>query len=299
LRRKTDAEQFLTTVAHSMLQGTYIDPAAGRLRLGEWAKQRLSSRTSLKPKTVAGYESTLAVHVLPRWREVPLARITYASVAAWVSKLSNERGLSPSRVRAAYHLVTGMLDDAVKDGRLSKNPARGVDLPRLPTKDRRFLTHEQLHALAAAAGEYRVLVLTLGYGGLRWGEATALRVRDVDLARGRLHIARAMVEVNGRMLIGSPKSHQSRAVVLPRFVAEELRGLLDCKGPDDLVFASPQGSVLRVQKFRRRGFDRAATSVGLEGLVPHELRHTAASKRSPRAPRSRPCSGCSGTRPRR
>jgi len=35
--------------------------------------------------------------------------------------------------------------------------------------------------------------------------------------------------------------------------------------------------VLRVQNFRRRSFDRAAAGPGLDGLVPHELRHTAAS----------------------
>jgi integrase len=49
------------------------------------------------------------------------------------------------------------------------------------------------------------------------------------------------------------------------------------KAADDLVFTSPAGVVLRVQNFRRRSFDRAACSVGLDGLVPHELRHTATS----------------------
>jgi integrase len=43
------------------------------------------------------------------------------------------------------------------------------------------------------------------------------------------------------------------------------------------VFTAPKGGVLRVGNFRRGFFDRAATSVELEGLTPHELRHTAAS----------------------
>ena len=70
-RRKVDAEQYLTTVSHSLLLGTYVNPAAGRLRLGEAAEQSLGSRTSLKPKTMASYESSLASQVLPRWRDVP------------------------------------------------------------------------------------------------------------------------------------------------------------------------------------------------------------------------------------
>ena len=64
------------------------------------------------------------------------------------------------------------------------NPAAGVDLPRLPTTDRRYLTHAQLADLAERCGPHRLLVL--GYTGLRWGEAAALRVRRVDLLRGRI-----------------------------------------------------------------------------------------------------------------
>jgi integrase len=48
-------------------------------------------------------------------------------------------------------------------------------------------------------------------------------------------------------------------------------------GPDDLVFPSAAQTPLRVQSFRRWHFDRAAVAAGLDGLVPHELRHTAAS----------------------
>lgn len=49
------------------------------------------------------------------------------------------------------------------------------------------------------------------------------------------------------------------------------------RADDELVFTSPAGEVLRNNNFRRRVFDRAAESVGLAGVTPHELRHTAAS----------------------
>ncbi|WP_342716080.1 site-specific integrase [Geodermatophilus amargosae] len=59
---------------------------------------------------------------------------------------------------------------------------------------------------------------------------------------------------------------------------EELHRHLEGRGPDDLLFTGLRGGgVLRNRIFRRAGFDRAAAAVGLEGLVPHELRHTAAS----------------------
>ena len=126
-------------------------------------------------------------------------------------------------------------------------------------------------------GEYRVLVLTLGYCGLRWGEIAGLRVHSVDLDRGRLNITDAMAEVNGQVLFGTPKSHQARWLPAPAFPLDELRLHVAGKRPDDLVFASPQGAVLRVATFRRGYFDGAAKQIGVPGLVPHELRHTAAS----------------------
>jgi integrase len=92
-----------------------------------------------------------------------------------------------------------------------------------------------------------------------------------------IEVVEAVVEVNGRLLFGSPKTHQHRSVPVPRFLIDDLAHHLAGKAPDDLVFTSPQDRVIRSQNFRRRYFDQAAAAVGLPGLVPHELRHTAAS----------------------
>ena len=117
----------------------------------------------------------------------------------------------------------------------------------------------------------------LAYCGLRFGELAALRARRVDLLRRRLEVAESVTEVAGRVVFGTPKTHQRRWVPLPRSLAAELGAELAGKGPDDLVFTSPEGGPLRVNNFRTRYFDRAAARGGLPGLTPHELRHTAAS----------------------
>lgn len=78
----------------------------------------------------------------PRWGNVQLARvITYGAVAEWVGSMQRQ-GLSASRSRQAYHVLTAMMDGAVKDGRLVRNPALGVDLPRVVAKPRRYLRHD-------------------------------------------------------------------------------------------------------------------------------------------------------------
>jgi len=214
--------------------------------------------------------------VLPVWSPVPLARVEHSAAVAWVAQM-RAAGLSASRTRQSYHLLAAMLDDAVKDSRLPRNPVAGVALPRLPTTERRYLTHEQVEDLADAARPYRLLVLVAAYCGLRWGEIAALRVRRVDLLRGRIAVVEAYSDVDGVLVLGAPKTHAHRSVPLPRFLRDDLAEHLAGRGADDLVFTAPRGGVLRVQNFRRTYFDRAAAQVGVPGLVPHELRHTAAS----------------------
>lgn len=100
-------------------------------------------------------------------------------MTAWVSELT----LAPATVCYVHHVVSLVLDVAVRDGRLVRNPAAGVRLPKVPPADKRFLDHAEVRVLADAAGEHRTLVLVLAYCGLRWGEAAALRVGRLDLMR--------------------------------------------------------------------------------------------------------------------
>jgi integrase len=273
--KKSDAERYLTSIESSLLTGGYVDPSRSKVTIGAYAAQWMAGRTRLKPKTVASYQSLLSNRVLPRWAGVRLDRVAYEDVAAWVSDMAAE--VSPSTTRQAYHLLTSMLDEAVKGRRLPSNPAAGVELPRLPKVHKRYLTHEQVGRLAEACGPEGVVVLTLAYTGVRWGELAALRVGRVATGVRRVHIAEAMSEVNGRGIFGAPKTHADRWIAVPAFLREDIAALMGGKSPDDLLFTSPRGEVLRVHGFRRRCFDRAATAVGLPGLVPHELRHTAAS----------------------
>lgn len=274
--RRVDAERFVATTEAAKIRGEWLDPTLARTTVGEWAQRWRTAQVHLKPATLASYDSLLRRHLLPRWGTLPLADVHHADVAGWVADL-RAGGLSASRTRHAHRVLSLLLDLAVRDGRLPRNAAHGVELPRLPRSSRRYLTHDQLGQLADAGGRYRTLVLLLGYTGLRWGEAAALRVKRVDLLRGRLDVAESVAEVNGTAIFGEPKTHQVRSVPVPRFLRDDLAAACAGKAPQDLVFTAPEGGLLRLTNFRRRCFDRAVARVGLDPLVPHELRHTAAS----------------------
>jgi integrase len=66
--------------------------------------------------------------------------------------------------------------------------------------------------------QYRGLVLTLAFCGLRRGEAAGLKVGRLDLLRRRLTVAETLSEVGGHLVWGAPKSHAARSVPIPRFL---------------------------------------------------------------------------------
>jgi integrase len=241
---------------------------------------------SLKAKTLASYESIWRTLVLPRWGSTRLDRVTPLEVRGWVAGMTGARDkpLSASRKRQAYGLLASVLDAAVMDRRILTNPARAGAtgrrgfLPKLSNVQRRpYLTHVEVDNLATESGSYRTLVLVLAYCGLRWGEATGLRVRDVDLMRRRLHVQQAAVEISGKITYGTPKTHQSREVSLPAFLYDDVVTATSGKGPDALVFTSPEGGPISISNFRSRTWLPALKRSGLIHMRIHDLRHVAAS----------------------
>jgi integrase len=275
--KKKQAQEWLDGITTAQRTGAYCDPRAGRITVAALAPTWLQIKAGVvKPKTLAGYESLLKVQVLPRWGRVQVATITTADLEAWVSELITS-GLSASRTRQAYLVVKGLLDTAVKARNLAVTPAYSVRLPPVPESSRRYLKMHQVEDLANAAGDYRLLILVLSYCGLRWGEAVALTVRNCDLLRSRLLVDRSVVDISGALSLGTTKTGRQREVPLPRSLRDELAVHVAGGSLDDLVFPAPRGGYLRSSNFRRARFDSAARAAGLEGLLPHELRHTAAS----------------------
>ncbi|QIS24182.1 tyrosine-type recombinase/integrase [Nocardia terpenica] len=282
---KNAAQKFLDgDVTTKVVTGTWVDPDRSGVLFEVVAEKWFATKKLRKPKTVAGYRSLLDTVVLPRWKAVPLRDIEFEDIQEWIVTLSESgstrfegRGLSASRVIQAYQVLGQILRFAVKAKRLPTNPAEDVELPSMMAGERRYLTHLEVMKLAMAAGRFRPLVFTLAYTGIRFGEATALRVKHIDATNRRIRVARSASFVTGRgTLETDTKNHTNRAVPMPGILVKELGNLLEGRGLDDLVFPSHKGGYLESTEFRWV-FDQAAKAIGLEGVVPHGLRHTAAS----------------------
>lgn len=224
--------------------------------------------------------------VLPKWGDVPLKKIDYASYIQWIGSLNTagerKKPLSASRIIQAHQLVGFVLKYAQRTGKVAKNVAlelkRSEDLPQPNERECRYLSHTELLQLAAAIGRYQTLTLVLGYCGLRIGEAAALRRKHVGVRT--LEVRASAPYVTGQGIVESDTTKttrgRSRHVPVPAPVWD--RGIWAelPKGNGDLLFPSVRGGILSVEEYRR-AFVKACAQDGIEGLAPHGLRHTTAS----------------------
>jgi integrase len=280
---KPHAEAWLRNITVELETGTYVDPDRSGVLFGLVAEQWFATKQGRAPKTAAGYRSLLDTQVLPHWKAVPLKDIHFEDVQEWVTALGTsgrrrgDGGLSASRTIQAFQVLHWVIKFAIKAKRLTLDPCDGVELPGKDAPEKRFLTHDQLVALADASGHFQTMVLVLGYTGIRFGEAAALRMKNVDLAQRRIRVTRSAGYVQGLAIVEGPvKNHQNRSVAIGATLAGLLGADLEGRKPDDLVFPSRKGGYLPLGELRW-AFDQAAARAGLIGLVPHELRHTAAS----------------------
>jgi integrase len=275
--RRSDAQKYLTEIEAAKLKGTWVDPAHSRTRFRNWHEEWWATTVNLRPKTRTRNEMVFRLYVLPRFGAAPLDTITQREVRAWVTSLTG-RGLSPATVHKAYQLFAKAMAAAVDGGMLAMTPCRGVPLPKVEQEEMRYLNPAEIACVAEAIRpQYRALVFVGAYGGLRIGELAGLRRSRVDLVDGLVDVAETVVEVEGRLLFGPPKTRAGRRRIrLPRRVVDELALHLRAPGrPTDPVFRSPAGGPLRVTGFRNRIWRPATLAAGLPGLRIHDLRHTA------------------------
>ena len=291
--RKVDAERFLVSIEDAKLRGAYVDPAAGKVGLGEWAERWHATTAHLKPSTRRDYRMLLDHQVLPAFGDWTLASVDTLAVKEWRAGLLAAR-LSPKRAGKALQVLSQVLGSAVEGGRLARNPALGVKPPKVQRKEMHFLDAEQVEWLAAAIERrYRPVILFAAYTGLRPCELVALRVGRLDLLRCTAQVVEAAVEVS-RLEWGPVKTHETRTVRIPRSVAEEVAASLAGRPLDReaLVFTAPRGGPLSRADFVKFYF-RPAVHAANEAIAQlpkeqrpaplpdrlrfYDLRHTCAS----------------------
>lgn len=227
-----------------------LDAVAEVPTLGEWADHYLMHNTRANDGTIRDYRRLLDRHVLPDLGELPLTAVTPDVLRRWVKGLD-----MADKTRAnIFGLLSAVLGTAVEARHLSANPCRAIRLPRTDRPAEKVLiTPSDLGLILRELPErYRPLIVLLAGTGMRWGEATALDVADVDLMADP-PVARITKAVKHRARQtddpGLPKTARSvREVALPPDVVKAL-GPLWARPGDEPLFTNTRGKRLRNSTF--------------------------------------------------
>lgn len=273
-----ERDRFIRQIETRKDEGNYVDPSAGRILFGDFFTHFMKTATHLKPSSATYYKGLAHRHLLPAFGTRPLNSITVADVRAFLAELQHRTG-SPT-VRSVHRLLRRALSVAQEEGRLGLNPAARAKVPQENNREPRFLTAGEVAAIVDEAPyRYRALLLLLAYGGLRVGEAVALRVQDLDLLHRRVTVSGALVEIEGKLVAGTTKTGRKRSVALPPFLQGELAAHIAAfvkpNKPTSLVFPAQLGGPIRPSFLRKKIFYPAAKRAGIEPLPRlHDLRHT-------------------------
>jgi len=221
-----------------------------------------------------------------------MGKILPSEIQRWVTTATNGNGngLSAASVRKYHTMLGSVFERAQRDQVVTFNPCAHTELPKVVKKKTRTLTPEEyLAILTALPVQHRLMVETAINTGLRWGELIALKPRHLDLIKHTLTVEETIVEVSiknsptgARMLTKPyPKDNEPRTMGLPDDLVVQFEDWITTRrvGPDDLLFATRDGTPISRNTFRTRVWLPAVKASGLVdfNVRVHDLRHAHAS----------------------
>jgi integrase len=251
------AETVLKKRKVEIVEGKYLDKRRAprctfhelAQRYLEWA--RVNHRGFASMRSRVGHLQTVFGHT-------PLIQVTPLMVNAYVTERSAVR--KPGTVNREVQLLHHMFQKAMAWWHALQNPVTHQKPLRVDNRRLRYLSHEEIPRLLAAADEsLRPLVLTALHTGLRRGELLSLIWQDVDFSQGVLRLVHT-------------KNGERREIPMTDRLQEALQSLPHRLNSESVFL----GHISGLSDLRRR-FHRALTKAGIEAVVFHDLRHTFAS----------------------
>jgi integrase len=277
---KTDADRWLNKIEADILSGEWRNPDAGRIALGAYLTTWIDHRTNLRPRTVQLYRWLYKRYLEQTFSGVMIADITPGLVRAWRAELV-AGGTTSTMIAKAYRLLHAVLNTALDDELIRRNPCRIRGAGEAHTPERPVATVAQVLDLAGRVpARFRALVLLAAFTGLRYGELAALRRADLGPDLAIVTVRATLVTLtDGTTLFGPPKSGAGRrTVTVPEAIREDLRlHLRDyvADDPNALIFTGAKGAVLRRSGFQTQSrWTQSVAQAGLPGFHFHDLRHT-------------------------
>jgi integrase len=285
---RREAQRFLTDVLARLGDGSYAQPS--KMTVRDYLEQEWlpAVESTVRPLTFTQYGSVVRLRILPTLGNLRLQQLTGGHLNTLYRQLE-QAGLAVATRRQTHAVLHRALKDAVRWGRLVRNPADAAD-PPAPARTRveawtakelgRFLEHVREDRLFAL---WRLAATT----GMRRGELAGLTWRCLDLEDARLSVEQQLVPTRGGVSFGPPKSARSRRTIA--LDAETVRMLREHRETQtlerdfageayvdsDLIFADELGGAIHPQRLTQ-WFGEKRKAAGISTGTLHVLRHTAA-----------------------
>lgn len=279
---ETEAQQFATDCEQRTPRWAWdnyqaSEEEAAEMTLSEWAERHFQAMPHVSPATLEEYRRDWRLRWQPHLGHLKLSRIRREDI----TKALAAQTVADKTVENAWGTLAGMFKMAVIDGHLEKSPTLGVKLGTRTSHEKvehRYLSpSEILQVIENTADRYVPLVWTLAGTGMRWGEATALTVADVDLAGATMRVNKAWKRdrANG-FYIGPPKTQKAkRTITLPSEVIDAVADLVRGRSRRDLLFTNRNGDPVKHQPFYREHWTKSCTANIAEPRPRiHDLRHS-------------------------
>jgi integrase len=233
--------------------GRLGDPKRGRQRFQRYVLEEWFPNHVIEASTRQNYHYQLNSYILPEFGKMRLIDILPSHVREWVVRLQSE-GVGAPTIRQSKVILNAIFTTALNEQITVLHAGKGVTTPTVASKPKTIISAAQFDAIYAQLTDplYQLLIETDIESGLRWGELTELRVKDLDLNTGLLTVRRVAVELEkkfhptgARFLIKNyPKDGEWRTLKLPNYLVEKLEAWINLKqlGKNDLLFEFEQST---------------------------------------------------------
>ena len=300
-KNQKEVRQKLSKVTTEIDEGLYLEPA--KMTLSDWMDLWYKEYTfDKKYSTLKGYKAQINKHIRPGIGKYNLSQLNPMILQRFFNHLSepNEKGkvLSPKSIKNVYIILSGILEQAVENEMISKNPCKKVKLPKVYNKQITPLTDKQVKdflEIISTDEIYGTILRVIVFTGLRLGEAMGLTWDCVDFEKGALNINKQLQrrpQKDGGSTLTSVKSGKPRILKPAPFVMQLLKiryteQIMQKQRSEDLwlawsneeehkkalVFTNLQGGYL-IPKRVYLHFKSAAVAIGAPDARVHDLRHT-------------------------
>jgi integrase len=245
---KGEANRAWQEAESKLRAGRIGDPARGRMHFQRYVEETWLPNHEVEPTTRQSYTYSIYRHIMPWFGSMRMIDILPEHVREWITWLK-ENGVKPPTIKYNKIVLSAIFTTALNDQVTFLHPCKGVKTPPVPRKPRVIITPEQFDKVydTLPSADVRLLVETNIESGLRWGELSELRVKDLNFYSRVLTVSRAVAEVNPKFhpqgerffIKDYPKDKEYRRFKLSVQIVEKLKAHRDTEklGSNDLLFA--------------------------------------------------------------